>query len=213
MSVMALHDYALQLAQKHGITLEATILSYGVAFSQRTIDNLKARNISVMISLDGLGDYHDSQRPLIGGRGSCQYVLHTIDRLLANEVVPFISVTVSRRNLDGLPDLMQYILKQELPFSLNYYRDNDCSTHITDLRFADEQIISAMRSVFTVIEERLPARSLLSSLLDKADMTTPHHHTCGVGQNYLVIDQLGGVAKCQMEIKRAITTISTDDPL
>ena len=84
---------------------------------------------------------------------------------------------------------------------------------ISDLRFADEQIISAMRSVFAVIEKKLPARSLLDCLLDKADMTAPHHRTCGVGQNYLVIDQHGGVAKCQMEIKRTITTIKTDDPL
>src|SRR6266487_822944 len=110
MGVMVMHDYAVQLAQEHGITLEATILSNGVVLSQRTIDHLKARHISVTISLDGLGDYHDSQRPLVGGRGSCQYVLRTIDRLLANEVVPFISVTISRRNLDGLPGLMQYIL-------------------------------------------------------------------------------------------------------
>jgi radical SAM protein with 4Fe4S-binding SPASM domain len=50
-------------------------------------------------------------------------------------------------------------------------------------------------------------------LLDKADMTSPHHHTCGVGQNYLVIDQHGGVAKCQMEMKSTITTVNTDDPL
>src|SRR5260370_40206182 len=74
-------------------------------------------------------------------------------------------------------------------------------------------MISAMRSVFGVIEEHLPARSLLSCLLDKADMTSPHRYTCGVGQNYLVIDQHGGIAKCQMEIKRTITTIKMNDPL
>ena len=108
---------------------------------------------------------------------------------------------------------MQYILAHELPFSLNYYRDNECSAHITDLRFADEQIISAMRSVFAVIEEKLPVRSLLACLLDKADMTALHQHTCSVGQNYLVIDQNGGIAKCQMEIKRTITTVNAHDPL
>lgn len=212
-SVMELHDYAVQLAQEYGIALDATILSNGVVLSQQAIDHLKARQISVMISLDGLGNYHDSQRPFASGKGSSQYVLRTIDRLLANEVVPFISVTVSLRNLEGLPGLVQYILERDLPFSLNYYRDNECSGHIADLRFADEQIISAMRSVFALIEEKLPARSLLGSLLDKADMTAPHRHTCSVGQNYLVIDQRGGVAKCQMEIKRILTTVNTVDPL
>lgn len=213
MGVMVLHDYALQLAQEHEIALEATILSNGVALSQRTIDYLKARHISVTISLDGLGSHHDSQRPMINGKASSQYVLRTIDRLLANGIIPFITITISQRNLDGLPELMQYILKHELPFSMNYYRDNECSAHIADLRFAEEQIISTMRSVFKVIEENLPTRSLLGCLLDKADMTAPHQHTCGVGQNYLVINQHGGVTKCQMEMNHIITNINANDPL
>ena len=212
-NVMALHDYAIQRSQKNGISLNANIISNGVALSQTAINHLKTRRISVTISLDGLGETHDSQRPLRGGQGSSLHVLRTIDRLLANEIKPFISVTISRRNLNGLPDLMRYILERDLPFALNYYRENECSAHIADLRFIDEQIISAMRDVFMVIEEQLPARSLLGSLLDKGNMITPHHHTCGVGQNYLVIDQHGGVAKCQMEMKHTITTVKVDDPL
>jgi uncharacterized protein len=108
---------------------------------------------------------------------------------------------------------MQYMLERKLPFSLSYYRDNECSAHITDLRFADQQIITAMLSAFAVIERKLPERSLLQCLLDKTDMTVPHRRTCGVGQNYLVIDQRGGVAKCQMDIKHTVTTIDSDDPL
>jgi uncharacterized protein len=212
-SVVALHDYATQRAQEYGIPLSANIISNGVVLSQSAIDQLKSRHISITISLDGLGGEHDSQRPLLGGKGSSRYVLRTIERLLANEIAPFISITVSRRNLDGLPELMRYILEHDLPFSLNYYRHNEFSAHLMDLRFADEQIIAAMRSVFAVIEEQLPVRSLLGSLLDKANVTAPHQHTCGVGQNYLVIDQNGGVAKCQMELKRTITTVKTDDPL
>jgi len=213
MQVLALYDYALQLAQEHDILLKAVILTNGVALSQRTIERIKARQIAVTISLDGLSSFHDDQRIMVNGRGSCSHVLRTIDRLLANEIVPSITVTVSGRNLTGLPDLVRYILQRDLPFSLNYYRDNDCSAHITDLRFMDEQIIAAMSSVFAVIEECLPARSLLDSLLDKVSISMPHTHTCGVGQNYLVIDQHGGVAKCQMEIKQTVTTIQSDDPL
>jgi len=136
-----------------------------------------------------------------------------IDRLLANEIVPFITVTLSQRNLAGLLDLMRYILEHELPFSVNYYRDNDFCEHTDDLRFADEHIIAAMRLVFALIEEKLPTRSLLNSLLDKVDITAKHRRTCEVGRSYLVIDQNGKVAKCQMEIGHAITTVNADDPL
>ena len=58
-SVIALHDYALTLALQHNIDLRASILSNGVFLAQRTIDRLKDRNIGVMISLDGVGSYHD----------------------------------------------------------------------------------------------------------------------------------------------------------
>jgi uncharacterized protein len=211
--VIALHDYALTLARQHDIDLHASILSNGVFLGQRTIDRLKDRHIGVMISLDGVGSYHDRLRPFVNGRGSFQFVDRTITQLLTKNLVPHISVTVSQRNLAGLLELMAYILERDMPFSLNYYRDNDCSTHIRDLQFADEQMIDAMRSVFALIEHDLPQRSLLGSLIDKADLQHPHDRTCGVGHNYLVVDQKGGIAKCHADIKRTVTTIAADDPL
>jgi uncharacterized protein len=211
--VIALHDYALVLAQQYRIDLRASILSNGVFLAQRTIDRLKDRNIGIMISLDGVGVSHDSQRLFANGRGSFRFVDRTIMQLLAKDLVPYITVTATQRNLAGLPELITYILERELPFSLNSYRDNDCSAHIRDLHLADEQMIIAMRSVFALIERRLPRRSLLGSLIDKADFRRPHDRTCGVGQTYLVIDQRGGIAKCHTDIKRTVTTIAADDPL
>ncbi len=211
--VLEMHDYAASQAQQHGLALNAHILSNGVVLSQSTIDQLRARHIGITISLDGIGASHDKQRPFMSGHGSFQYVDQTIRRLLTNSVVPHITVTVSQRNLDGLPDLMMYILERELPFTLSYYRDNEFSEHILDLQFADEQMIAAMRLVFALIERHLPSRSLLNSLIDKADLSSPHRYTCGVGRNYLVIDHHGGVAKCQVDMKRSVTTIDADDPL
>jgi len=212
-NVLALHEYSTQLALRHDIELKTVLLSNGVVLSQRTIDQLKARNIAVAISLDGLGSYHDQQRPFRQGQASSRYVTRTIERLLANGLIPHISITISQRNLEGLPDLINFILAHRLPFSFNYYRENRHSAHIADLQFIDEDIIRAMRSVFLILEKNLPARSLLNCLLDKAKLAAPHQHTCGVGQNYLVIDQKGGVAKCQMEIEQTVTTVEVEDPL
>lgn len=211
--VMALHDYAAQMAQQKDMLFGATLLSNGVFLSQQTIDNLKARNIGVMISLDGVGNYHDRQRPFISGRGSFKYIDRTITRLLHSGLRPLISATISQRNLDGLPELIAYILERDLPFTFNYYRDNACSTHVQDLQFGEAQMIAAMRAVFQAIERRIPRRPLLGSLIDKANLGQTHRYTCGVGNNYIVIDQQGGVAKCQADIQRTIATIDADDPL
>ncbi len=211
--VIEMHDYANQLAQSYGITVYGIILSNGVVLSERAIEHLKSRHIGVMISLDGLGDYHDSQRPFINGRGSFHYVARTINRLLAHAIIPEISITVSHRNLEGLPELIGYILKHNMPFAINYYRENENSASLHDLRFEEEEMIAAMISTFEIIEKNLPERSLLGCLIDRADMSNSHSHTCGVGHSYLVISQDGSVAKCHVDIKRAITTINASDPL
>jgi len=150
---------------------------------------------------------------LLNGMGSFRLVDQAITRLLAHELVPYINVTVSQRNLAGLPNLVAYLLERDLPFAFSYYRENDCSATLTDLQFSEEQMIAGMKTVFTYIEQHLTPRRVYSSLIDKASLTAPHHKTCGVGHNYLVIDQHGGIAKCQTEITQTITTIDADDPL
>lgn len=211
--ILILHDYALRQAEQYGLHLSATLLSNGAALLPRTIQQLKQRNIGVMISLDGIGADHDAQRPLLNGMGSFRLVDRAISRLLDHDLVPHINVTVSQRNLPGLPGLVAYLLERDLPFSFSYYRENDSSATLADLQFSEEQMISGMKAAFACIEHHLTPRRIYSSLIDKANLTAPHHHTCSVGQNYLVIDQHGNVAKCQTEIAHPITTIDAEDPL
>ncbi len=166
-----------------------------------------------MISLDGMNEQHDSQRNFANGKGSFALVANNIDLALEQGLVPDISITISDRNLDGLPNVVKYVLDHDLPFSLNFYRENDCSSSLEDLRFGEERIIEAMRKTYKVIEENLPRCSLLGSLIDRASFISPHDHTCGVGRDYMVIDQHGRIAKCQMEITKTVTDIHADDPL
>lgn len=211
--VLALHAYARQLAQQQECALSASLLSNGVVLSERAIEQLQAHRIDLTISLDGVGEYHDRQRPFARGPGSFQYVDRTITRVLASGLVPHMNITVSQRNLAGLPALMSYLLERKLPFTLSYYRENACTMHLHDLQFADTQMITAMRAAFSVIEQSLPRYSLLDSLIDKANLRTHHRYTCPAGRNYLVIDQRGGIARCHTEIQKTVTSIDADDPL
>jgi uncharacterized protein len=212
--VMATHDYALQQAQEHHLRLSASLLSNGTIMTQRMIEQLKERRIHVMISLDGIGSAHDQLRPYVNGtKGSFAMVDRTISRLLANDLRPSINVTVSRHNIADLSTLLSYILERDLHFSLSYYRENDCSTSQTDLQFSETQMIDGMRAAFVYIEEHLPRRRIIDSLIDKGDMRTPHNYTCGMGRDYLVINQRGEVAKCQSDITRIVTTVQASDPL
>lgn len=211
--VLAIHRYASDLAREHALAFSAYMITNGVMLSQRLIEQFKEHDIGITISLDGVGEYHDVQRPFASGLGSFKYVDRTITRLLENKFVPHANITVSQRNLAGLPALLTYVLERDIPFTLSYYRENACSAHLPDLQYADTQMIMAMRAAFQVIEDRLPQRRLLGSLIDKANLHTNHSHTCSAGRNYLVVDQHGGIAKCHTEIQRTITSIDAEDPL
>ncbi|HEU5381003.1 MAG TPA: radical SAM protein [Ktedonobacteraceae bacterium] len=211
--VLTVHDYAQEVARRHDIHLTGVLLSNGVFFTDDMIKQLKERRISVMISLDGVGRYHDMQRPFVSGRSSFQQVNRTIRRLLLHGLVPSISITVSQSNAAGLPELMAYLLEHNLPFGMNYYRDNEHAVHPDALQFAEQEIITAIRKAMLVIEAHLPRRPLLASFIDKANIAEAHQYTCSVGRNYLVVDQHGGIAKCHAQMEQTVATIEADDPL
>ncbi|MEZ0397195.1 MAG: radical SAM protein [Anaerolineales bacterium] len=211
--IVELHQHAQSLAERHGLALEGVVLSNGTLLTPEMAQTLSAIDLRLMISLDGLGAYHDAHRRYAGGRGSFADVADAVDLALAHGLAPSISVTVSSRTAEGLPEVMAWILERDLPFSLNFYRENPLSASHADLRLDEEKIIAGMLAAFKVIENNLPRRPFLGGIIDRANLSISHVHTCGVGQNYLVFDPYGRVAKCQMHLGRPLTDAAAADPL
>ena len=211
--ILKLHGHALNLAMQYGLGLEEIVLSNGTLLTQEIAFTLRLLNISLMISLDGYGDYHDLHRPYAGGRGSFKDVAEAVEIALANNLIPNISVTVSSRTVEGLPKITKWILEHKLPFTFNFYRENELSASHEDMQLDEKKIISGMLAAFKVIEENLPRHPFLGGIIDRANLSAAHTHTCGVGQNYLVFDQNGQVAKCQMHIRKPVTDVHAADPL
>ena len=211
--MLRLHARARELTAAHGLRLQATLLSNGVRLSRTLVDTLRHEGIKVMISLDGIGDQHDVQRPSITGKPSFHLVERTIAQLVEQRHAPHLSITVTNRNLHGVADVVRFALERDLTFSLNLFRDNDCAASFPDLRYDEQGMISALLDAFAVIEEFLPRWSVLGSVLDRGQLVQPRQHACGVGQDYVVIDQHGQVAKCHMEIEKTLGDVFTDDPL
>jgi uncharacterized protein len=211
--MVSLHAYARELAADRGLQLYATLLSNGVRLSRALVDTLKADGIRVMISLDGLGGQHDTQRPFVDGRPSFPFVERTISQLIEQDHAPHLSITITNRNASGVAEVVRFALERNLTFSLNFFRDNDCAASFPDLRYEERAMISALLDAFGVVEEFLPRWSVLGSILDRGQLLQPRQRSCGVGQDYVVIDQRGQVAKCHMEIERTLGDVFSDDPL
>ncbi len=211
--VIRLHDYARHMADANSIALNGVVLSNGVRLTRELVCAMMERNLRLMISLDGLGADHDQQRHFANGSGSFLRVAENIDMAQEMGLTPNICVTVTGRSAAGLPKLIEWILERNLPFSINFYRENEESASFAELQLDEERIIQGMLATFKVIEANLPRRSLLASLVDRANLSAPHARPCATGHSYLVIDHFGRVAKCQMEINKPVTTISAADPL
>jgi len=177
------------------------------------MQTLKSGNIRVMISLDGLDQQHDAQRPFVNGKPSFHLVEQTIMRLIDQDHAPHLSITITNRNVSGIAGAVRFALERNLTFSLNFFRDNDCATSFPDLQYEEQEMVSGLLGAFGVIEEFIPPWSVLGSILDRGQLLRPQQRSCGVGQDYVVIDQRGQVAKCHMEIERTLGDIFHDDPL
>lgn len=212
-NVLALHDYAVTKGIYSGIEVQSVILSNGVNLDDAAINQLKARNIRIMISLDGVGKYHDAQRRFADGHGSFAYVDRTIQKLIATDHRPMISITISNRNAAGLAEVTQYVLERNLPFSFNFFRDNPQANSSPDLRPQNERLIAALLQAFEVIASSPPNYSLMSAMIDRTCFSHPHHRACDAGESYFAVDTQGNIAKCPMLLDTPVTSIYAEDPL
>ncbi len=153
--MVRLHRLARERTAQHGLRLDATLLTNGVALPVSLVETLKAEGIKVMISLDGVGEQHDRQRPTINGRPSFPLVEATIARLVERGLAPHLSITITNRNAEGLADVVRFALDRDLTFSLNFFRDNECAASFADLQYTEQAIIEAMLEAFDVIGEHL----------------------------------------------------------
>lgn len=211
--VQTLHAYAKVQADAVGLELQGVVLSNGVALTNAMLDFLHTEQIGLMISLDGSEEEHNRQRVFVNGKGSYTQVVRSVDRALARGVKPHLSITVTGRSVAGVAKAVAFAVTRDLLFNLNFYRDHTPYKTQAELRAEDEQLIAAMRAAFAVIEEHLPRQSLIAALVDRSNFAGPHQRSCGAGHNYLVVNQKGGIARCQMEIEQPITDSTVPDPL
>lgn len=211
--IARLQEYALERTSAEGLGLDGVVLSNGTLVNEHIIKDLERLNLRLMISLDDLGNTASCQRPFANGANSSETVTNSILNCINHGIMPHISITVSSKNINSLPELMAWILEHRLPFHLNLYRENDLVHDRKSLQLDHERIILGMFKVYKILEQDLPNFSLLQALADLANFSSPHSKTCGVGQNYMVFDHEGKISKCQMQRDAHVTTVRSLDPL
>ena len=212
-ALQAAHQRAESLVATTGVFLDAVMLTNGTRLSNALISYLLRHRINVMLSLDGIGRFQDGQRPRArDGRGSFPEVQTGLERLLAQGLAPFVSVTVTEQNLGGLPEVMAFLIDRRVAFGLNFVREGAQRTPADRLPPA-ETLIAGLTAALRELARDVPDYSLLVGLADRADLSIPHTRACSAGLSYLVIGHDGRIAKCQMDLAATVTDVTAADPL
>jgi len=205
-------DYSQVQAQKLGLKRIISIATNGTILNSEIIALVKHNNISLGISLDGLENMNRN-RLFRNGRSSVNVVLRNIDKLLNAGVHPFILITVTQENLDGLIAFTKYLLERELGFSFTLARD--LNTVISLNKYTD-RLIAVLSECYNLMEKILPRCSRY--IEHRFETVAVGYHSsrgCSLGRYSFAVSYDGKAYPCQMDIghRPPVATIKDNDIL
>jgi uncharacterized protein len=121
-----------------------------------------------------------------------------------------VSVTITDYNLENIPNLTKYLLKKNIPFAFNFYRENFYTKNSLN-KHNNKKLITYLKIAYKIIQENPPEYKIINGLLDRVNFKYPHTHTCGMGKNYIVIRHDGSIVSCQMTLDKPIGSIDNLD--
>lgn len=203
-------DYGYGLSIQHSIQIQFSIVTNGTLLNEKIIDYLKSRNISVGISLDGIGEIHDMNRPTVEGTGSFNEVVKGLLLLKEHGINFNASVVITKNNVSQLIPIADYLLSRNIPFVFNIVRDNDNS--VNGLSPKHSVLIKKFKELYRFIEINYPECGFLEKLCDTIIKFKARKYSCGSCQNYFAVSSDGKISTCQMN-PCAASNLDDEDPL
>lgn len=104
--------------KKMKIKLNIRIVTNLTILNNEIITFCKINNITFAVSLDGLDEYHNKYRKFKNKDGSYKIIENNLLKLKNREVLYAILVTISNDNIEGILDLVEYLLDNNITFRL-----------------------------------------------------------------------------------------------
>lgn len=195
-------ERAAARAAELGSTVTFSITTNGTLLKPEDAELFERHAFAVTISLDGIGEVHDRQRPFKGGRGSYAAILEAAEPLLARQRRMQVSarVTVTPQNLDLLPALDELIRLgfHSVGFSPMLASPTGAGELAAeDLELMLERMMECGRAFerAVVAGRRYPFANLTNALRE-LDRGTHRPYPCGAGAGYLGVSAEGALAAC-----------------
>ncbi|HRY76824.1 MAG TPA: radical SAM protein [Candidatus Paceibacterota bacterium] len=183
-----------------GVAAKCVLITNGTILNSKWCEFLSANSISVSLSLDGMGEWHNQTRFFSNGKGSFSSVMTGISNCKRYQIIPTILTTITEDNLPGIPALAKFLIDEGLPFRFNAFRN--CRNNNTNyLNFIDA-LINALGQcydyyAFAIREGKASFKHQLAEI--HIDRRT-HLRSCGMGHSGMAIDNTGKVFLCQAKM-------------
>jgi len=108
-AVESLSGSFLELTRKQGKTYSAQIVTNGFTLDRKKAERLVELGVElVQVTLDGPAEIHDRRRPLVGGGGTYERIVHNLREIV--DVVPVqLRINVDQRNAMGALEVMEQL--------------------------------------------------------------------------------------------------------
>lgn len=194
--------YAARKAEKQGVHIGFSITTNGTLLTPEDAYFFEAYRFAVTVSLDGLKDEHDQQRPMKGGQGSYDKIMERIQPLLAvqrnMQVSARVTVTPHNTNLPETLDEFIGMGFHSVGFS-PLLRSNDNSSemdHTTLAVMLESMIACGLQFEQNVLAgRRYPFLNMINALKE-IDKNTHRPYPCGAGAGYMGVSADGELAAC-----------------
>jgi len=209
-NLLEIDKYAKELSTEQTIRYRGRIISNGTMLDSDKINAIKEANLALTISIDGLGEYNN-QRLYSNQSSSIDDILSNIKLCIEKELYPTINIVVGEHNIEGLPSFTKWLLEHNLKFAFSFVRNHQYSQEFRQLE--EQKIIDGLLATFEVIKANLPNYTLAHLVSDKMNPLIAHNYSCGAGENYLVFNPKGEIAKCHMELNKTVSNYLSPDPI
>ncbi len=207
--VKKFHQLAVKLGEKANIAIESVIMTNGTLLTPKIVKEIKDNHFRLAISLDGPKEQNDQQRIFRNGKGSFNRVEQGIKRIQQAQIPFNVSVTITKNNVEHIPEFTKYLIDNQIQFAFNFYRDNQNSAE--EITSSNQKLIKYLKKAYQYIADHPPRYSVINGLLDRVSFRTPHLVTCGMGRNYIVVRHDGQLVACQMTLEESIGSIHDPD--
>jgi len=187
--------YVVERTKELQMNVKYQIITNGSILNDKIINLIKAHNIGISISIDGLEDTNDKMRIDRDNKGTFNKIVSTIAVLSEKGITPSISCTISTHNMEKLDEIIP-VLEQYNIRGLGYNlpaENANITISETGQQIIAKNLLKAEDVIFVkrIFEERVINRRL-KSFVEK----TIWFKDCGGYGNQIAITPKGEVGVC-----------------